>query len=232
LKHSAWSGAEWSRHNQHAEIGHGRFVSVLPLMRFADGAVPVHTPQSRAWSRRWARHAHCRAHRLPGGVALLDWGARPSVRPRAHRSGWRRGEAGQGGLKRGGNRWSGKRRRSDGVPARVQVRLRALPRLRSMTPPVAPLTPPNSRPVYCAISMGPPFQVSGTPPVPVFGRTRAPWASNRARTIARDLPAAWRGPDSFRAAWRSVRTRGSRSGIPAGQASTRSRFPCGVPVGT
>lgn len=166
---------------------------------------------------------------------------RPSVRPRAHRSGRRWGEAGRGGLKRGGIRWSGKRRRSDGVPARVQVPLRALPRLRSMTPPIATLTPPNSGPVYGAISMGPPFQVSGTPPVPVLGRSRALWASNRARTIGRDLPAAWRrhaclpswrmagavavpggqrarrAGDSFRATWRPVRARGSRSGIPAGQ---------------
>lgn len=49
-------------------------------------------------------------------------------------------------------------------------------------------------------------------PVPVLGRTRAPWASNRARTIARDLPAAWRGPDCL-PSWRMARA----AAVPGGQ---------------
>jgi hypothetical protein len=48
--------------------------------------------------------------------------------------------------------------------------------------------------------------------VPVLGRTRAPWASNRARTIARDLPAAWRGPDCL-PSWRMARA----AAVPGGQ---------------
>ncbi len=110
-------------------------------------------------------------------------------------------EAGRSGPRRGGIRWSEKRRRSEGVPSRVQVRLRALPRLRSRIPPIATLTPPHSRQVYGAISMGPPFQASGTPPVSVLGRTRAPWASGRARSLARDLLAAWRGPVCRHVGW-------------------------------